>query len=86
MMAQYQCGTCGFFKNSNQLTHHLVFRHNVHLILGPTYIRKRGNYCEDCNLQFRSCIQALKHLDTVHHIHVSYIRGIAKKRIFMDGL
>lgn len=91
-MAQYQCGTCGFFRNTVQLENHLSFKHNIHVSLTNYPYLTFGhqslnrNYCSNCGKQFRSFNQTLKHLDTVHHIHIAYERGLTRKRIFLDGI
>ena len=42
--------------------------------------------CNECDILLRNTRSLLKHLDEKHGIHVWYERGIAKKRVFFDGI
>ena len=48
--------------------------------------RVSGFRCEECNVSFGNIISLLTHLDRKHGIHIWYERGIAKKRVFFDGI
>lgn len=52
------------------------------------YIYSNKRYvCYNCGrLQFKTLPQTLHHLDKVHNIHISYIKGISKKIVYLDGI
>ena len=127
---QFQCGSCGFYKNKTALQVHLQSKHNIYISLtravhqirdcisNPIYkkdykgklevylyqsnikdgvfiLTHHGIYvysnkryvCYNCGgIQFKTLPQTLHHLDKTHGIHISYIRGISKKIVFLDGI
>ena len=95
---QYQCGSCGFFKTTNQLEIHLKEKHNILIRMSRHqydyhrsvyYIIPKNetkNHSHSCNLDFFDRRTLLRHIDTIHHIHVAYTRGIIEKYVFLDGI
>ena len=128
---QFQCGSCGFYKNQHALQKHLGIKHKIYITLTRAidyvrnnkgkrvylkdykgkmvyvtihceykkdtafyytlhdlYIHSNKRYvCYNCEgIQFKSLPQTLHHLDKVHNIHISYIKGISKKIVFLDGI
>ena len=125
---QFQCGSCGFFKQRTGLQKHLQTDHGIYITLtravhrvrdskgksiyNKDYKRKLSLYreyerdatfiltrhdpyvysnrryvCYNCDeLKFKSLQQILRHLSQVHDIHISYIKGISKKRVFLGGI
>ena len=122
---QFQCESCGFYKNISSLQKHLGTVHKIYISLTravhqirdsagkpirrgnrilqynkrlrdgmfvPTpnslYIYSNRRYvCYNCGgIQFKTLPQTLHHLDKVHSIHISYIKGISKKIVYLDGI
>ena len=122
---QFQCGSCGFYKNKTALQVHLHTKHKIYISLtravhqirdsagnpirrgsrilqynkrlrdgiftfspNSLYIYSNRRYvCYNCGgIQFRNIQQTLRHLDTVHNIHISYIKGVSKKIVYLDGI
>ena len=55
--------------------------HSFHIYSNKRYV------CYNCErLQFKNIQQTLRHLDQAHNIHISYIKGISKKRVYLDGI
>jgi hypothetical protein len=52
------------------------------------YIYSKQRYiCYNCGAQrFKTLIHILHHLDIKHNIHISYIKGISNKKVFLDGI
>lgn len=49
-------------------------------------IRVSGYRCEECNVSLSNISSLLDHLDRKHGIHIWYEKGIASKRLFLDGI
>ena len=62
----------------------IIFNYTPHNLF--VYSNKRY-VCYTCGgLQFKTLPQTLHHLDETHDIHISYIKGISKKIVYLDGI
>ena len=89
-LAKYQCGSCGFFKSKVCLGKHIRQVHgiDVNMSLRRSYSTNMstGYNCGDCGFKFKTIIEIIKHLDELHGLHIAYVKGISKRRCYLDGI
>jgi len=70
-------------KKISSVLDHIWGKHGVEV---QKYHDISGFRCADCKLSFKSITFFLKHIDTIHGIHIWYEKGLTRKRVFFDGV
>lgn len=84
-MVKYLCHNCNDLplKQISSVIDHVWSKHGVEV---KKYLNRSVFRCEDCNLSFSRLPFFLSHLDRTHRIHIWYEKGLARKRVFFDGI
>jgi len=61
-----------------------TFHFKERVLVRGHYETLRNHEC--CGQKFRFLNQLLRHLDKAHDIHIAYVRGVVRKRVFLDGI
>lgn len=72
-------------KMRRSIVNHLKNKHNVPCEYRPEYwYRSRQLWC--CGRTFRTLDGFLNHVSEVHGVQIIYEKGIARKKVFLNGL
>jgi len=97
-MARFTCDTCNeaVFKSRLQAFNHLANDHNIPLLSrsdwhGREWYRKQTYssaryYCQEHHANLWNIVMLLKHCSMHHNVCMWYVRGLSKKRVYLDGL
>ena len=83
----FECPFCGkvWKFSSSERTGEIYSFPKPMSIFAKNHLRKHLKFLCD-GKQFRTLISLLHYIDEKHGVHVGYVKGMIKKRVFLDGI